>query len=539
MPESNIVTVPIPQSVRNNIYRRLGVENALITADPRSQQVLRTFRRSTAPVQVELTQVSIRNLVEKFTVMNDNLNVVIDQVPLSVASKVVSHLFGTKTILEEEEPGLGSRAILRSTSKYNQKQWEASHTRNERGVYVNRENSGVLVAVSELYVLVERYHKFVTVVRPRMLRNLLNVEEREMNKKPVLSGRGSFKTFFESFRANLKVTENPLSDIEILPRGTRSSRRWGIEIEHPDIAGVGTPQGWFLHGDSSIRAERVRTRPDHSEECVVHQPPACGHPAEDGCTNDCDCGFVNTTGARTETGEWSSPILRSFHSRGLKYLMTQLADRQWNYSAGIHVHVEASDLTPEQAARVSLLYTAFEPLFQDEYNRQSREYCKEVSTQRVIKRVREFKQFQESPAWKEYKFSGAPYDDRYTTVNLSSLPNHGTIEFRAMGPRYDYDHLVRWASFLREIVNMARAGVPQKEWGRVRNFRELIVLMSKWGKETPTPEWAKDLPAKDIVTGLGKEGRRNIHTRPYKNTVELFDDYTSRETVLADTRRGR
>lgn len=53
-----------------------------------------------------------------------------------------------------------------------------------------------------------------------------------------------------------------------------------------------------------------------------------------------------------------------------------------------------------------------------------------------------------------------PGDERYQTVNICSLRSHGTIEFRAMGNVYDYETLVRWAHFLRELINMAKRGVP-------------------------------------------------------------------------------
>jgi hypothetical protein len=116
-----------------------------------------------------------------------------------------------------------------------------------------------------------------------------------------------------------------------------------------------------------------------------------------------------------------------------------------------------------------------------------------------------------------------------------------------MGPKYDYEHLIRWAYFCREMVNLAKADVPQKVWTGIRTIEDLIVTFSKYGKETPTPEWAADEPVEDateqVVAVLGIENRRvpNVtHLVPNDvSSLEVyFDDYTAAEPVFV-TGRGR
>jgi hypothetical protein len=330
-----------------------------------------------------------------------------------------------------------------------------------------------------------------------------------------------FQNFIYKVKGNLLIEADPFSHLTILPPKTLSSRRWGIEIEAVDINGVDTPKYWDLHGDGSLRSLSYEGRYDHDDDCDVYvEDPDCDCGE---CRLPCDCGFDDEGGYdETSTGEWNSPVLRSFHSRGLKYLCEQLEHRPTNSTPGIHVHVEADDLSPEQAARLSVIYSALEPLFDREYHRREREYCRSVDLPEIIKRFRESRRIKRAGG----RSRDMSFNSRYWTVNLAALNQHGTVEFRAMGPKYNYEHLIRWAHFCREMVNIAKADVPQKEWASIRTFKDLIVLFSKYGKETPTPEWAGNLPAKDVLTLLGSENRREPNMREHENSIEdVFEGY--------------
>ena len=356
----------------------------------------------------------------------------------------------------------------------------------------------------------------------------------------------SFEKFFSGIKSGMTPTENPFLDLPMLPTGTLSSLRWGIEIEAVDIEGVATPEYWSLKSDGSLRRLDVSSMPPvgmqtHTEGCASETP-------EEDCTCEqcflaCDCGYEDEQRAHSsnprssQTGEWVSPILRSYHSRGLKHLCDGIETRRTNTSPGIHVHVEASHLTPEQATNVSILYSALEPLFESEYKREVRNYCRSMQTEELITRLKT------SSGMKLAKTPVTQYrsQDRYWTVNLQSLSAHGTIEFRAMGPRYNYEFLVRWAHFLREIVNIASANVPQKEWASVKTFRDLVVLFSKYGKETPTPEWAGDTVAVDAITAsLGTESRNLPNIAEVRGrAADVFDDYNATTARISGDARTR
>lgn len=342
-----------------------------------------------------------------------------------------------------------------------------------------------------------------------------------------------FSTFIEAFKAKLQVIEDPFADITILPEKTLSSRTWGIEIEAVNINDIPTPKYWILHGDVSLRGVPIRAADagDHRDDCDTRLEPFCDCGS---CVNECSCGFASNYERLTETGEWNSPILRSFHSRGLKHLCDNLEFRESNNTAGIHVHIGAGDLSPEQAVQVSLIYTLLEPLFEQQYGRESRRFCESVSAAEQIRRMKKMRRARSLGQDAKTLADG----QRYYTVNLSALQSHGTIEFRAMGPKYNYEFLIRWSYFLRELLNIAKAGVTQKHLRGVRTFRDVISVFAKYGKETPTPEWVESGVVKSI--NLAEENRRapNPELDPTIGFATVFDYYDAREPVFASDRHN-
>lgn len=394
-----------------------------------------------------------------------------------------------------------------------------------------------------------------------------------------------FDKFMNSLRSKLTVEDKPFEKLPILPRGTLSSRTWGIEIEAVDIAGVNTPKAWELKGDGSLRnlsassqPSRTWVEPEAEVEADPQPDPRPDEPSmddhEEECPRyedyddeyDCECGYddvweeysaefrawrsrnstaVNVSDIRSSTGEWNSPVLRSFHSRGLKYLCDELEPRRTNDSAGIHVHVGAEDLTARQAIQLSVMFTALEPLFEAQYMRTgSRNYCNSQTTSELIARFRSLANVRKQGHNDATKMR---HNSRYWTLNLASLATHKTVEFRGMGPVYNYDHLVRWAYLCREMVNIAKANVPQSVWSKVTSMEDLVVLFSKYGKETPTPEWAADEVAEDvvdkIVAKLGKEERETPSSRflnpDFSDLRVVMDDYADTTQLLVGGNNSR
>lgn len=347
-------------------------------------------------------------------------------------------------------------------------------------------------------------------------RNLVAQERAEQERKKQI--REKSRRNYENYRiTRTKAAYSHDLHIDTLPiqnRGTKASRRWGIEIETGagrDLSG--TPSGWESKGDGSL-VSAYDTRYVSSEDCyyaMEHAAPETvevyersvwsadkfswvtetadehngGEPWE--VANDdyidpvyCDeCGEISDWDDydSEDCVELVSPILTSFHSNGLKQITDDLEDKPITTSAGVHVHVEAIDLNVTQVRHLLLAYDHLEPLIEASYRREERGYCKRRSAGELMQIVHSV---DDDPNAVPKRMS---MGDRYVTVNLQALAHHGTIEFRAMGPVYNYDTLVRWAMFCREMVNTVKNGATAKEWNRVKDWAGVEAMFAKYGVE--------------------------------------------------------
>lgn len=319
---------------------------------------------------------------------------------------------------------------------------------------------------------------------------------------------------FEAFvRDREKDTDQHINKLPFVPHGLASSRRWGIEVESGGARGVATPENWDAKGDGSLRSaydgyvevqdfepfdEEVTERV-HWENCenwARHNPSAEVYDSDSDMyirtiredyidPRNCEhCGNVTRTvhrepqtithGARSgDCREFVSPILTSMHSNGLEALTTALSKNPQNDSAGVHVHVEASDLTKQQIAIMVYGYDILEPILEASYRRSRRDFCERRDVNEVLQAAR--KATSDGVTGNE--------GGRYRTLNTHSLSNHGTLEFRAMGPVYEYDYLIRWAMLCRELVNSVANGAQTKDFAKIKNWDDLTAFLAKFGKE--------------------------------------------------------
>lgn len=299
---------------------------------------------------------------------------------------------------------------------------------------------------------------------------------------------------FEQFRAKMQTASVPEVLIGTLPfveanKGIKSSRRWGIEVETGagrDLSGV--PDQWDSKGDGSLESSYGDSYidPEDCENADQHQADIQVRREDNGTMlwvenpdyldpYDCDsCGDNDGDYDDDDCVELVSPILNSMHSRGLRQICEDLENTPWNDTAGVHVHVEAKDLAVRQIKELVMGYDHIEHLLEASYKRNVRGYCKRRAASELLKIVR-----QPDVANPRNMSTG----DRYVTVNLNSLYSHGTIEFRAMGPYYNYDHLIRWAMFCREFVNVFKAGATSKEFARVKGWDDVLAIFAKYGTE--------------------------------------------------------
>lgn len=307
---------------------------------------------------------------------------------------------------------------------------------------------------------------------------------------------------YESARNKRKHTEiMHIPTLPVCPEGTVASRTWGIEVETGAGRNITTvPSDWDSRRDGSLSSAYDEEQYVDPSDCPEYQH---SDPDDDDYWDlddePCDnCGVVYTLGGGRsgDCVEIVSPILRSFHSDGLRSLTNDLEPHPVSQTAGLHVHVGADGLNAAQVRELLLGYDAIEWLIEASYKRQSRGYCKRRSARELIEIARHAKSNPKT------ELRRMPTGDRYVTVNLQSLSRHGTIEFRAMGPVYNYDHLIRWAMFCREMVNSVSRGARAKDFTKVREWADVLSIFQRFGIEyndALTAEVSSELATAEVV----------------------------------------
>jgi hypothetical protein len=230
----------------------------------------------------------------------------------------------------------------------------------------------------------------------------------------------------------------------------------------------------------------------------------------DNCYDDEHCDDSNNDcyyESESEALEYVSPVLKHFNSNGLRHLCNDLPDNETDTSPGIHVHVDASDLTVTDVARLLAAYSIIAPLLQPLYHRKAYGYCNEMASNNIAWWL--------GAARKQLALTGKvpePRDicesqpaSRYQDVNVHAIYKHGTVEFRAMGPYYNYDHLIRWAWFVREMVNVSKLGIEQREWTRCRSLTDAINLLRKYGTELPSDKQFNSINTQELALAYSEE----------------------------------
>lgn len=111
-----------------------------------------------------------------------------------------------------------------------------------------------------------------------------------------------------------------------------------------------------------------------------------------------------------------------------------------NQSCGFHVHIDAKDLNFSQSLNIFEKYFKYETII-DKFHHLSRRndniYCVPLSTYSEILNSRSLDNF-----------------DKYCKLNLMSLMEHNTIEFRQHHGTIDYDEIYNWINFCLQFVEI-------------------------------------------------------------------------------------
>lgn len=150
--------------------------------------------------------------------------------------------------------------------------------------------------------------------------------------------------------------------------------------------------------------------------------------------------------------ECVSPVLKGANGkvalRNALHTLNQ-AGASVNRSCGLHVHIGASDLTPEQYANVFANYYHLEALIDsfmaNSRRRYNNQYCRSV---------RDHNELQNCHSIEDVRT--VLHRDRYHKINPMSYDRHKTIEFRQHQGSTDYRKISHWVSFCGKLVKWSK-----------------------------------------------------------------------------------
>lgn len=135
-------------------------------------------------------------------------------------------------------------------------------------------------------------------------------------------------------------------------------------------------------------------------------------------------------------------------------------------SAGIHIHVESSDLDGEQIAMLARCFTKFEDLIYriacsgwQSMRSGARSYCRPLETVKVNALAKAKNDNQVKAAYFGYAFDGRPShsdNNRFYGLNLQSHYYRGTVEFRVFNSSLNAERIQAYLAMCVTLVEDAR-----------------------------------------------------------------------------------
>jgi hypothetical protein len=140
---------------------------------------------------------------------------------------------------------------------------------------------------------------------------------------------------------------------------------------------------------------------------------------------------------------------QAFHSLALLWeVLYKLAKPDFSWRTSIHFHLNVLELGNDEVRKMMLLSLLFEDLLFEFVgrNREQSIFCVPLHQSTQMSLLRSFISKKKSLM----DIAGEKWN-KYSAVNLSRIPDLGTVEFRHLGGTDDLDKVLTWLSFLLQI----------------------------------------------------------------------------------------
>lgn len=190
--------------------------------------------------------------------------------------------------------------------------------------------------------------------------------------------------------------------------------------------------------------------------------------------------------------------------------------------AGIHVHVNVSDMTPVQLWRYAIAYYVVENLLLEwcGEDRRTNLFCLGLPDAPLpLKRLRH--------ALSKADFNSLCTDDiRYSALNFKALSEYGSFEFRSMRSTLDVGEISKWVEMLLELRQFALTDYPVRNMVNDLSVKQdgfLEVLMPT------THKYLDDIPFKfeRMLEGV-REVQFDVFAFCEENANKIADAYAEK-----------
>lgn len=285
---------------------------------------------------------------------------------------------------------------------------------------------------------------------------------------------------------------------EVAMKGFNENRKFGVEIE-------------FLHnvGREAIINELARIGIECTSEGYNHITREHWKIVQDGSVH----------GNTTFSDELVSPPLKG--KEGLEELkkVMEVMNRigAVNKTCSIHVHHDIHDYNGNDLFRAVWLYTAYEEtidtLFPESRRADNNYYCGSLKTKMNVHRFRNYyEQHKNKQTLNKFEVNNLFNYDRYVKLNLKSIVDHGTLEFRQHAGSLEFEKIYNWILLSQRIVEICKTpihvrGGVEDNWN---NLKYQLKMYKSFGADNETQAMAKWWNRRriDLDKSLETRGRR-------------------------------
>lgn len=150
---------------------------------------------------------------------------------------------------------------------------------------------------------------------------------------------------------------------------------------------------------------------------------------------------------------------------------------KYTFRAGVHVHVNCQDMTPQQVLMFACLYYSLENVLVEwcGEDRVGNFFCLRVrDAEYVLPYVAEVLRKN------DHFYALENNKIRYAALNWCALVKYGSLEFRAMATEKDFSKVAEWAQILHQLREVSK------------EFDSIQTLLERFSQETPE-EWCQHL----------------------------------------------